>query len=101
MQTRIMKTKNRIELAPGVASRRRRTIRIAVPLLTVTVAAGAMLAATAFGQSAKEIRGATPYLEIKNEPPPKLVVDPPLTNLLAKGIVWIQWRTENVRILPV
>jgi len=30
-----------------------------------------------------------------------LIVDPPLTNLLAQGIVWIQWRVENVRILPV
>ena len=29
-------------------------------------------------QSAKDVRGATPYLEIKNEPPPQLIVDPPL-----------------------
>jgi hypothetical protein len=28
-------------------------------------------------------------------------VDPPLPNLLAKGVVWTQWRVENVRILPV
>ena len=39
------------------------------------------------------------------EPPtsaePKLIVDPPLPDLLAKGVVWIQWRVENVRILPV
>ena len=26
---------------------------------------------------------------------------PPLPDLLAKGVVWIQWRVENVRILPV
>ena len=52
-------------------------------------------------RSAKEVRGASPYLEIKNEPPPKLIVDQPLPNLLGQGIVWIQWRVENVRIVPV
>jgi hypothetical protein len=51
--------------------------------------------------SAKEVRGATPYIELKNEPAPKLVVDPPLPDLLAQGVVWIQWRAENVHILPV
>jgi hypothetical protein len=98
-----MKTTNPIELNRSIAGRRNLTARTAVPLLAVIVAAGTLLAAIAFGQSqsAKEIRGATPYAEIENEPPPKLIVDPPLTNLLAQGIVWIQWRVENVRILPV
>jgi hypothetical protein len=52
-------------------------------------------------RSAKEVRGATPYLEIKNEPAPKLIVDPPLPDLLGQGIVWVQWRVENVNIVPV
>jgi hypothetical protein len=52
-------------------------------------------------QSAKEVRGASPYLEIKNEPPAKLIVDPPLPDLLDRGVVWIQWRAENVNIVPV
>ena len=52
-------------------------------------------------QSAKEVRGATPYAAIENEPPAKLIVDAPLPDLLDKGIVWIQYRTENVRIVPV
>ena len=51
--------------------------------------------------SAKEVRGATPYIELKNEPAPKLIVDPPLPDLLDQGVVWIQWRAENVHILPV
>ena len=55
----------------------------------------------ALSRSAREIRGATPYMPIENEPPPKLIVDPPLPDLLDKGIVWIQYRTENVRIVPV
>jgi hypothetical protein len=51
--------------------------------------------------SAREIRGANPYIEIENEPAPKLVVDDPDPKGLAQGIVWIQYRTENVRLLPV
>jgi hypothetical protein len=52
-------------------------------------------------QSAKQVRGATPYIEIKNELAPKLIVDPPLPEGLALGIVWIQYRVENLRIVPV
>ena len=52
-------------------------------------------------RSAKEVRGASPYLEIKNEPAPKLIVDAPLPDLLDQGVVWIQWRAENVHIVPV
>jgi Family of unknown function (DUF6130) len=52
-------------------------------------------------QSAKEVRGASPYLEIQDEPAPKLIVDPPLPDLLDQGVVWIQWRAENVHIVPV
>lgn len=51
--------------------------------------------------SAKDVRGASPYIEIKNEPAPKLIVDPPLPDLLDRGVVWIQWRAENVHIVPV
>lgn len=57
--------------------------------------------AKAAPQSAKEARGASPYLEIKNEPAPMLTVDPPLPDLLDQGVVWIQWRAENVHIVPV
>jgi len=52
-------------------------------------------------RSAKEIRGATPYVEIKNEPEAKLIVDQPLPEGLAIGVVWIQYRVENLRIVPV
>ena len=96
-----MKPTNQIEITPGVAARRHLTARTAVPLLAAIVTAGTLLAAIAFAQSAKEMRGATPYAAIENEPPPKLIVDPPLPDLLDKGIVWIQYRTENVRIVPV
>lgn len=52
-------------------------------------------------QSAQAIRGATPYFEIKDEPSPKLIVDEPLPEPLKVGVVSIQWRVENVQILPV
>jgi hypothetical protein len=52
-------------------------------------------------QSARQIRGATPYLAIENEPAPRLIVDAPLPDMLARGVVWIQWRVENVNIVPV
>ena len=52
-------------------------------------------------RSAWEVRGPTPYFPVANEPPPRLIVDDALPHLLDKGIVWIQYRTENVRIVPV
>src|SRR5215469_10905550 len=96
-----MKATNQIETIPGVTARRYLTARTAVPLLAVIVVASTLLAAIAFAQSAKEIRGASPFVPIENEPAPKLIVDPPLPDLLAQGIVWIQWRVENVHIVPV
>ncbi|MBC7765880.1 MAG: hypothetical protein H7Y41_05285 [Hyphomonadaceae bacterium] len=38
---------------------------------------------------------------LTSEPPAKLVVDSPLPDQLALGRVVLQYRTENLRILPV
>jgi hypothetical protein len=51
--------------------------------------------------SAKDVRGATPYVAIENEPPPKLIVDDPLPEGLAIGVFWVQYRVENLHIVPV
>jgi len=67
----------------------------------LVVAAGAVLATSAFAQSAKDIRGASPYIEITNEPAARLIVDPPLPEALAQGIFWAQYRVENLHIVPV
>ena len=84
--------------------------RIALSLFAVAVVAGVVVAGAQTSsrtevksapQSAKEVRGASPYIEITNEPAPKLIVDPPLPDLLDQGVVWIQWRAENVHIVPV
>ena len=67
-------------------------------LTTVAVAVFALAAAA---QTAKEVKGATPLVAIPNEPPAQLIVDPPIPEQLAQGRVFIQYRTENLRILPV
>ena len=55
----------------------------------------------ALAQSAKDIRGPSSLVTIENEPPAKLIVDPPLPEPLAAGRVFIQYRTEHLRIVPV
>jgi Family of unknown function (DUF6130) len=65
------------------------------------LAASAVLATGALAHSAKDIRGPTPYIELKNEPAPRLIVDPPLPEGVALGIFWAQYRVENLRILPL
>src|SRR4051812_20720279 len=57
--------------------------------------------APADARSARDFRGPSPYEALHNQPPPKLIVDDPLPDLLDKGVVWIQYRTENVHILPI
>jgi hypothetical protein len=83
----------------------KRTVLLMVAMVTGVAAAWSQTATRNDSEpspkTAKEIRGASPYLEIKDEPAPKLILDPPLPNLLGQGVVWIQWRVENVRIVPV
>ena len=69
--------------------------------ILVSVAAGTVLATSAFAQSAREIRGADPYVAIEKEPAPKLVVDPAVLDYASHGLIQIQYRVENVRIVPV
>jgi hypothetical protein len=44
---------------------------------------------------------ANPLIALENEAPVKLMVDPPLPEPLSQGRVFIQYRTENLRLLPV
>jgi hypothetical protein len=57
------------------------------------VAACIVFAAAAFAQST--------VVPIDNEPAAKLIVEPPLPGPLARGVVFIPYRVENFRILPV
>src|SRR5450432_1657361 len=70
-------------------------------LFMATLAIGAVFTNKTSAQSARDIRGASPLVAIENEPPPKLIVDPPLPGPLALGRVFIQYRTENMRVVPV
>jgi hypothetical protein len=65
------------------------------------VAASTLFAGRASTQSAKDIRGPSPLIAIDNEAPARLIVDPPLPEPLAHGRVFIQYRTENLRVMPV
>jgi hypothetical protein len=70
----------------------------------VVVAMSAIVATAAGAQdarSAREVRGPSPLVAIVDEPPPRLIVDPPLPGPLAEGRVFIQYRTENLRVVPV
>ncbi len=51
--------------------------------------------------SARDIRGPSPLIALDHEPPPRLIVDPPLPGPLSMGRVFIQYRTENLRVVPV
>jgi hypothetical protein len=57
------------------------------------VAACMVFATAAFAQSA--------VVPIDNEPPVRLIVEPPLPGPLARGVAFIPYRVENLRILPV
>jgi hypothetical protein len=68
---------------------------------TVIGCAFVLRAPFALAQSARDIRGPTPLVGIPNEAPAKLIVDPAIPEQLAFGRVMIQYRTENLRIVPV
>ena len=61
----------------------------------------ALIALSATAQTARDVKGATPLVAIQNEAPAKLIVDPPMPEQLVLGRVFIQYRAENLRILPV
>jgi hypothetical protein len=83
----------------------RQTGENAMTLLIKTLAAavaGTVLATSAFAQSPAEGRGPAPFAAtIENEPAPKVFVEAPLPDQLARGVAIIPYRVENFRILPV
>ncbi len=60
-----------------------------------------VIAASAAGQTAREVVGAAAVEPLQNEPAAKIIVDPPLAHPLSQGRVVIQYRTENLHIVPV
>ncbi|MCW3798464.1 DUF6130 family protein [Sphingomonas sp. BN140010] len=66
-------------------------------MLVLVAAAG-----VASAQTARDIRGVSPYENsLTDQPPPRLVVDPPFQEGLKVGVFQAQYRVENLRIVPV
>jgi Family of unknown function (DUF6130) len=55
----------------------------------------------AHAKTARDVRGPSPLVALDHEGLPKLIVDPPLVEPLKERRVFIQYRTENLRVLPV
>jgi Family of unknown function (DUF6130) len=65
------------------------------------LAASVLCSMPAMAVTARDLRGAAPVVAVTNEPPAKIIIDPPLPEQLARGLVVIQYRTENLHIVPV
>jgi hypothetical protein len=66
------------------------------------VAAIGLCAMTAGAQSARDRCRPAPVIPLSNEPPAKIIIDPPLAEPLAsRGVVVIQYCSENLHIVPV
>ncbi|MGO4304323.1 DUF6130 family protein [Cupriavidus sp. RAF12] len=63
--------------------------------------AGAAFCVTAFAQTASDAGRPPALLPLESEPAPKLIPYPPLPEPLARGVVIVQFRTENFRVMPV
>ena len=60
-----------------------------------------LMAASSAAQTAREVRGAAAVEPLQNEPPAKIIIDPPLAEPLSRGRVVIQYRTDNLHVVPV
>jgi hypothetical protein len=66
------------------------------------VAAIVLSAMSAGAQSARDRCRPAPVIPLASEPPAKIVIDPPLAEpLAARGVVVIQYCSENLHIVPV
>jgi hypothetical protein len=45
--------------------------------------------------------GEVKHAEITSQPAARIIADPPLAELLARGVAFIEYRTENLRLVPV
>jgi hypothetical protein len=61
------------------------------------IAVSAILSSTALAQTDRP----PAVIPVASEPAAKLVVYPPQPDALARGVVIVQFRTENLRIIPV
>ena len=72
--------------------------------LPISLVTGAIILSTsaATAQSAKDYIGPAGVIPLADaQPVPRIIIDPPLAGPLARGLVVIQYRAENLRIEPV
>ena len=68
----------------------------------LVVAAIVLCATSAGAQSAGDRCRPAPVIPLASEPPAKIIIDPPLAEPLAsRGVVVIQYCSENLHIVPV
>jgi hypothetical protein len=72
-------------------------------LVTAAAVAGLGLLAAGYGfaRPSAEAQDPVPITAQKAEPPAKFFVDPPRPEALARGVAIIDFRTENLQIVPV
>src|SRR6476661_1468671 len=71
-------------------------IRFSAPVIIAC-----LMAASSAAQTAREVRGAAAVEPLQNEPPAKIIIDPPLPEPLSLGRVVIQYGPEHLHIVPV
>jgi hypothetical protein len=82
--------------AASTVSNRRRL------LATAAAVAGLGLLAAGYGFARPYAENQPPYAgTAQKEPPAKLIVDPPRPEALGRGVAIIDFRTENLQIVPV
>jgi uncharacterized protein DUF6130 len=70
--------------------------------ISLVAMAFSLSTAGAFAQTAMEFRGPPGVVPLAGEEPPaKIIIDPPVADWLARGMVVIQYRAENLRIVQV
>jgi hypothetical protein len=71
-------------------------------LMPVAAVVAALWAHSAVAQATSDIRGPAAVVPLASQQPPaRIIIDPPLADSLAQGRVVIPYRTENLRIVPV
>lgn len=70
-------------------------------LLIACALFGLSYCAVGQASTASQMRESESILPVRSEAPLKLIVDAPLAEPLSQGRVIIQYRTENLRIVPV
>jgi hypothetical protein len=67
----------------------------------IVAAAGAAFCLASWAQAGPDLQRPAAVLPLESEAPPRLAVYPALAEPLARGVVVLQYRTENLRIIPV